>query len=92
MTTKQYRKVRARFHELVLAEAMGTASEGDICKLKRYQALLRYRPSPLERMRCSRFEYQGQLMIKFARAVYDHQKPPPQRVMDLLNSRFWELV
>lgn len=40
---------------------------------------------------CSRFEYQGHLMIKFARAVYDHQKPPPQRVMDLLNSRFWEL-
>lgn len=92
MTKKQYRKCRARFHELVIAEAMGTASEGDMAKLNRYQVLLRYRPSPLEKMRCSRFEYQGALMIKFARAIYDHQKPPPQRVVDLLNSRFWELV
>lgn len=90
MTAKQRRKVRARFHELAVSEAFGSATKCEMVKLKRYQALLRYRPTPREEMQRSRFEYQGTLMLKAARAMFDHQRPPPQHVVDLLNSRFWE--
>lgn len=91
MNQKTYRKAKARYHELVVLHALGKASLAEESKLDRYQVLLRYRPCADEIRRQSRFEFQGDLMLKFAKAI-SIQRTPPQRVVHLLNSRFWELV
>lgn len=86
------KKMQKRFHELVILECTDKATESDIAKLNRYQALLRPNATPNEVRAQSRREYQGQLLIKVTRCIYEFQRQPTQMAIDLLNSRFWELV
>lgn len=81
MTAKQLRKVRARFHELVIAEALGKSAVGDREKLDRYQALL---GAPISRESIAfraRLEYQTERQLKLARCIFLHDRKPPEALV-----------
>lgn len=84
-------KMRRRFHELAVSDALEEIDESGRMKLNRYQALLRAPMTPGEIRAQARFEYQARLGRKVLGALC-HQKEPPRAAVELLNSRFWELV
>lgn len=83
--------IQKRFRELVCLEALDRATPNEIQKLDRYQCLRRLKPSQEEVQFIARQDYQLRLFRK-AMGALRHQSPVPQRIIDLLNTRFWELV
>lgn len=57
-------QMRERFHDLVVKHALDEATPAELSKLDRYQALLRYKPSPEERRAEVLFRWETEQALK----------------------------
>jgi hypothetical protein len=78
MTKREH--LKARFHELVVKEALGTASDSERSKLDRMQALLRCRRTPEQVAWESRVQFHHSQALRLSRCIVTHRQVPSAKL------------